>query len=207
MFRATISVVRLRFPSRSSHSRVWIVPSMKMRRPLRRYLSQISASRLQTTIWCHSVRRCLSPFLSVHDSSVAREKLATGVPDVVYRTSGSRPSLPTKIALLTILNLLPHSPLHYNARPRKKRISDWNRAGPSTMDRLGRSRWTVSPFRCGVPRTVRIRRVRWRSRFAGPLDRSSRRSGLRAACRPANGPGRRGSQRAVRPGRPECRHR
>src|SRR3984893_1231155 len=51
---------------------------------------------------CHSVRSCHSPLLSLKRSLVASVSLATGVPLVVYLTSGSLPRLPMRITLLTL---------------------------------------------------------------------------------------------------------
>src|SRR4051812_16139157 len=52
---------------------------------------------------CHSVFSWRWPPLSRHLRLVARVKLATGWPDGVDRTSGSRPRLPTRITLLIML--------------------------------------------------------------------------------------------------------
>src|SRR5882672_10387307 len=51
---------------------------------------------------CHSVSSCLLPVLSRQRRLVARVKLATGCPDGVDRTSGSRPRLPIRMTLLTM---------------------------------------------------------------------------------------------------------
>src|SRR4051794_3897687 len=50
---------------------------------------------------CHSVRSCLSPFLSVKRSSVASENFATLVPLGIERISGSLPRRPTRMTLFT----------------------------------------------------------------------------------------------------------
>src|SRR6185295_10005500 len=52
---------------------------------------------------CHSVCSWRWPFLSFQRRLVARVKLATGCPEGVDRTSGSRPRLPIRITLLTIV--------------------------------------------------------------------------------------------------------
>src|SRR5665213_1068128 len=64
----------------------------------------ISTSRsLNTTTRCHSVRSLRSPLvLSFQLSEVATDILATRVPSLVERISGSRPRLPIRITLLTL---------------------------------------------------------------------------------------------------------
>src|SRR5262245_12535902 len=52
---------------------------------------------------CHSVCSWRWPFLSRQRRLVARLKLATGWPEGVERTSGSRPRLPIRITLLTMV--------------------------------------------------------------------------------------------------------
>src|SRR5882762_2914487 len=79
---------------------------MKTWRPLERYSPQFSADLPQTTTRCHSVRSCFWPALSVHASLVATVKFATACPLGVYRTSGSRPRLPTRMTLLTLPAML-----------------------------------------------------------------------------------------------------
>src|SRR6266850_5950407 len=103
---ATISVVYCLAPSLLIHSRVCRRPSMKTWRPLERYSPQFSADLPQTTMRCHSVRSCFWPALSVHASLVATVKFATACPPGVYRTSGSRPRLPTRMTLLTLPAML-----------------------------------------------------------------------------------------------------
>src|SRR5258708_17503128 len=60
----TISKLRCFSPS-FSHSRDWIRPSTKISAPFFRYCCAISACFPHTTIRCHSVRFCFSPFLSL----------------------------------------------------------------------------------------------------------------------------------------------
>src|SRR6267143_6892443 len=103
---ATISVVYCLAPSLLVHSRVCRRPSMKTWRPLERYSPQFSAVFPHTTTRCHSVRSCFWPDLSVHASFVATVKFATACPLGVYRTSGSRPRLPTRMTLLTLPAML-----------------------------------------------------------------------------------------------------
>src|SRR6202171_1728312 len=103
---ATISVVYCLAPSLLVHSRVCRRPSTKTWPPLERYSAQFSADLPQTTMRCHSVRSCFWPALSVHASLVATVKFATACPPGVYRTSGSRPRLPTRMTLLTLPAML-----------------------------------------------------------------------------------------------------
>src|SRR6266853_5107400 len=103
---ATISVVYCLAPSLLVHSRVCRRPSTKTWRPLERYSPQFSAALPHTTTRCHSVRSCFWPALSVHASLVATVKFATACPPGVYRTSGSRPRLPTRMTLLTLPAML-----------------------------------------------------------------------------------------------------
>src|SRR6185295_14719750 len=103
-FSQTISVRYFFSPVwRSSQERVWSRPSRKICLPLVRYWPAISACLPQTTIWCHSVCSWRWPLLSFQRRLVARVKLATGCPEGVDRTSGSRPRLPIRITLLTIV--------------------------------------------------------------------------------------------------------
>jgi len=51
---------------------------------------------------CHSVFSCFSPEpLSFHVSVVAMEMFVTAPPSGMYRVSGSRPRLPTRMTLFT----------------------------------------------------------------------------------------------------------
>src|SRR5438874_1063733 len=56
----------------------------------------------QTTQRCHSVFSCLDPDASFHDRLVARENVATRLPPVVDRTSGSFPRLPISTTLFKL---------------------------------------------------------------------------------------------------------
>src|SRR5437667_5761489 len=66
---------------------------------------------------CHSVRSWRAPdALSFQTSSVAMENRQKGVPLAVYLSSGSRPSLPTRMTLLTDFAIsAPVNSLHPNA--------------------------------------------------------------------------------------------
>ena len=87
-----------------SYDRVCSLPSRYSFVPFFTYCSTISANRLKKTTLCHSVRSCCSPvFLSFQLSLVAIEMLATALPFGIYRTSGSFPTFPTRITLLTPL--------------------------------------------------------------------------------------------------------
>src|SRR6267142_1618199 len=103
---ATISVVNCSAHSMLVHSRVCRRPSTYTERPLERYSPQFSAALPHTTPRCHSVRSCFWPALSVQASLVATVKFATACPLGVYRTSGSRPRLPTRMTLLTLPAML-----------------------------------------------------------------------------------------------------
>src|SRR5580698_7929421 len=99
----TTSVEYFSAPSLSVHLRVESWPSRWTFEPLRRYCSATLARfSLKITTRCHSVRSLRSPLaLSRQLSDVATDRLTTGSPDVMRRTSGSFPRLPTKITLLT----------------------------------------------------------------------------------------------------------
>src|ERR1700761_4584528 len=56
----------------------------------------------QTTQRCHSVFSCLAPDASFHVRLVARENVATRLPPVVERTSGSFPRLPINVTLFRL---------------------------------------------------------------------------------------------------------
>src|SRR3954462_9856491 len=55
-----------------------------------------------TTQRCHSVFSCFVPLPSFHDRLVASEKVATRLPPVVERTSGSFPRFPIKVTLFKL---------------------------------------------------------------------------------------------------------
>src|SRR6476469_2529794 len=56
----------------------------------------------QTTQRCHSVFSCCEPAASFHDRLVASEKVATRLPPVVDRTSGSFPRFPIRVTLFKL---------------------------------------------------------------------------------------------------------
>src|SRR5688572_9531594 len=56
---------------------------------------------------CHSVFSCLSPLASFHVRLVASEKLATRLPPVAERTSGSLPRFPINVTLFKLRLTLP----------------------------------------------------------------------------------------------------
>src|SRR5258708_38476964 len=62
----------------------------------------------QTTQRCHSVFSCFVPLASFHDRLVASENVATRLPPVVARTSGSFPRFPINVTLFK-LRLIPPS--------------------------------------------------------------------------------------------------
>src|SRR5690349_667702 len=56
----------------------------------------------QTTQRCHSVFSCRCPLWSFQVRLVAREKVATRLPPVVERTSGSFPRFPIRVTLFKL---------------------------------------------------------------------------------------------------------
>src|SRR6476620_3267949 len=56
----------------------------------------------QTTQRCHSVFSCFDPAASFQERLVAREKVATRLPPVVDRTSGSFPRFPIRVTLFKL---------------------------------------------------------------------------------------------------------
>src|SRR6476661_10297999 len=81
-------------------------PSTYSLSPFLTYRSTISASCellvFQTTQRCHSVFSCFEPDASFHDRLVASEKVATRLPPVVDRTSGSLPRFPIRVTLFRL---------------------------------------------------------------------------------------------------------
>src|ERR1700677_2127440 len=65
----------------------------------------ISAALWYAVRLCHSVRSCHSPALSLNRSDVARVRLATGKPLGKNLTSGSLPTLPRRMTLLTLFGM------------------------------------------------------------------------------------------------------
>ena len=55
-----------------------------------------------TTQRCHSVFSCFVPPASFHDRLVASENVATRLPPVVERTSGSFPRFPISVTLFKL---------------------------------------------------------------------------------------------------------
>src|SRR3954469_24290336 len=55
-----------------------------------------------TTQRCHSVFSCFAPPASFHERLVASEKVATRLPPVVDRTSGSFPRFPIRVTLFKL---------------------------------------------------------------------------------------------------------
>src|SRR6185369_17382433 len=88
-------------------------PSTYSLSPFLTYFSTMSASCelfvFHTTQRCHSVFSCLLPLASFHERLVASENVATRLPPVVDRTSGSLPRFPIKVALfkLRLIHSLP----------------------------------------------------------------------------------------------------
>src|SRR3954465_8741417 len=86
-------------------------PSPYIFLPFLQYFSTTSARPeplvFHTTQRCHSVFSCFSPFGEFHCRLVASENVATRLPPVVDRTSGSLPRFPISITLLRLLLTLP----------------------------------------------------------------------------------------------------
>src|SRR3712207_9397125 len=61
----------------------------------------------QTTHRCHSVFSCLAPLASFQERLVASENVATRLPPVVERTSGSFPRFPIKLTLFKLRLTVP----------------------------------------------------------------------------------------------------
>src|SRR6476619_7246624 len=81
-------------------------PSTKSLSPFFTYFSTMSASCeplvFHTTQRCHSVFSCFAPAASFHVRLVASEKVATRLPPVVERTSGSFPRFPIRVTLFKL---------------------------------------------------------------------------------------------------------
>src|SRR5215216_7301262 len=81
-------------------------PSTYNLSPFFTYFSTMSASCelfvFHTTHRCHSVFSCLAPDASFHERLVASEKVATRLPPVVERTSGSFPRFPISVTLFKL---------------------------------------------------------------------------------------------------------
>src|SRR5215475_15709942 len=61
----------------------------------------------QTTQRCHSVFSCFAPDASFQVRLVASENVATRLPPVVERTSGSFPRFPIRVTLFRLLLTVP----------------------------------------------------------------------------------------------------
>src|SRR5712675_2440378 len=86
-------------------------PSTYTRSPFLQYFSTTSASvealLFHTTHRCHSVFSCFSPLGEFHCRLVASENVATLLPPVVDRTSGSLPRFTISITLFRLLLTVP----------------------------------------------------------------------------------------------------
>src|SRR5213592_5318815 len=86
-------------------------PSTYILSPFLHYFSTTSARPeplvLHTTQRYHSVFSCFSPFGEFHSRLVASENVATRLPPVVERTSGSLPRFPISITLFRLLLTVP----------------------------------------------------------------------------------------------------
>src|SRR5215831_10547060 len=86
-------------------------PSTYSLSPFLTYFSTMSASCelfvFHTTQRCHSVFSCFAPDASFHCRLVASENVATRLPPVVERTSGSFPRFPISVTLFRLLLTAP----------------------------------------------------------------------------------------------------
>src|SRR5215831_5229333 len=86
-------------------------PSTYSLSPFLTYFSTMSASCelfvFHTTQRCHSVFSCFAPDASFHCRLVASENVATRLPPVVERTSGSFPRFPISVTLFKLLLTAP----------------------------------------------------------------------------------------------------
>src|ERR1700694_464941 len=86
-------------------------PSTYILSPFLQYFSTTSARPepllFHTTHRCHSVFSCFSPLGEFHDRLVASEKVATLLPPVVDRTSGSLPRFPISMTLFRLRLTVP----------------------------------------------------------------------------------------------------
>ncbi len=158
---------------------------------------------LKITTLCHSVRSLLSPdWRSRHRSEVAIRMLTTFWLFWVWRTSGSRPRLPTRITLLTLpamidclLTLFHGYGVRSNRRGNNRRVVQSGDRGDgivkmSLPSNLGpRARRSIIADQPGRPWTVssrwrpRPRPGRWPTNSRGSAPRC-----IRATRRPACGP-------------------
>src|SRR5262245_30707863 len=69
--------------------------------------ARVDALEFHTTHRCHSVFSCLAPLASFHVRLVASENVATRLPPVVDRTSGSPPTFPINCTLFKLRLTLP----------------------------------------------------------------------------------------------------
>src|ERR1051326_3812656 len=99
-------------------------PSTYSLSPFFTYRSTMSASCellvFHTTQRCHSVFSCFAPAASFHDRLVASENVATRLPPVVDRTSGSFPKFPISVTLFRLLLTVP-PPGEMWVHPRRSR--------------------------------------------------------------------------------------
>src|ERR1044071_1661159 len=72
-----------------------------------------------TTQRCHSVFSCFDPPASFHERLVASENVATRLPPVVDRTSGSFPRFPIRVTLFKLR--LTTSSWRVGSQPRRSR--------------------------------------------------------------------------------------
>src|SRR6185503_15201538 len=89
--------------------------------------ASVEVLEFQTTQRCHSVFSCFWPLASFHERLVASENVATLLPPVVDRTSGSLPRFPIRITLFKLRLTLPPGEMSLTRRdPMKDRFKSHN---------------------------------------------------------------------------------
>src|ERR1700677_564233 len=125
----------------------------------------ISAALWYAVRLCHSVRSCHSPALSLKRSEVARVRLATGKPLGKNLTSGSLPTLPRRMTLLTLFAMMfllfwvrqKHSRTYSAAllvEPRPRRRLRSHLAAPSSVSMVPKGRHIIASSSESQPELV-----------------------------------------------------
>src|SRR5690349_2645748 len=156
-------------------------PSTYSLSPFLTYFSTMSASCelfvFHTTQRCHSVFSCFAPAASFHDRLVASENVATRLPPVVDRTSGSFPKFPISVTLFRLLLTVPpgekwvqprrsrYDPVHVDAQPIHRASTSCVADLTSQLIRhrqpsTGGARWHPPPDVDNMPAADQLRRSR-----------------------------------------------
>src|ERR671932_2841719 len=98
----------------------------------------------QTTQRCHSVFSCRAPLASFQERLVASENVATRLPPVVERTSGSLPRFPIKLTLFRLRLTVPPGE---RVVPRRARCSPTDFFAQAFLRRPFSSRASPTPPR------------------------------------------------------------